>query len=360
VSVSPGSSLQAIVNAYPTNTTFCFASGTYAISAPIVPKGGDAFVAVTRRQAILTGNNATSMSFNGQGVSGVTVRGLVISHFVPPDLGGSAALKASGGWRIIDNEISYNANRGLYIEGGSLISGNYIHHNSLMGLYGYQASNSIVENNEIAFNGTLGTPYNAGSKLVGTTNVTIRNNYFHDDNNNEIWFDTNNTGVLIDGNTVVKTNTYGKAISMEQNTGAAIIRNNTINVGSAAGVAIMVNNSSNEQIYANTITSASSISEQWGVIDLFYDSSRTGYDTANNAVSGNTIILKGATKYAASVSCYLVADCSPYWTTKGNSFQNDSYFVPSLTGQNWVPGSPTAWTQWRATGFDTNGTIQVG
>jgi hypothetical protein len=359
VDVKPGRRLQAVIDRHPPGTTFCMASGTYRIAAPIDPKDGDKFVAVRRRRAILTGNNTTSMAFNGQGVYGVVVKGLVITHFVPPAQGGMAALKAAGGWRIINNEISYNANTGLFHEGDSLIRGNYIHHNSKIGLGGYKASNSIIENNKIAFNGFAGGPNNGGSKWVGTTNITIRNNYFHDNDNNEIWFDTGNTGVLIDGNTVVKSNTYGKAISMETNAGTAVIRNNTITVGSAASVAIMVSNSSNEQIYNNTISSASSITQRWGVINLFYDSSRTGYDTANNAVFDNTIILRGVTKYAASVSCYLVTDCSPYWTTKGNSFQGDTYIVPSLTGQNWVPGSPVAWTQWRALGFDTNGTVKV-
>jgi hypothetical protein len=100
VNVSPSISLQAVINGYPSNTTFCLASGTYVIATPIVPKSGDRFVAVQRRQVILTGNGvAASMAFNSGGyIGGVVIRGLVITHFAPPAQAGYAAVKAAGGW----------------------------------------------------------------------------------------------------------------------------------------------------------------------------------------------------------------------------------------------------------------------
>jgi hypothetical protein len=148
---------------------------------------------------------------------------------------------------------------------------------------------------------------------------------------------------------------------MEQNTGTAIIRNNKIVVSSTASDGIVVNNSSNEQIYNNTISFAG---YSMG-IRLQFDSSRinpaTGqaYDVANNRINNNTITLAGSAKYAAGINCTAGVDCSPYWKSKGNSFQGNTYRIPSRTGENWSLSSPVDWASWRAIGFDTAGDINL-
>jgi hypothetical protein len=233
VNVSPSTALQAVINAYPSNTTFCLASGTYVIATPIVPKSGDRFVAVQRRQAILTGNAVpSSMAFNSGGyIGGVVISGLVITHFAPPAQAGYAALKASGGWKIIDNEISYNANLALFYEGDSTqVSGNYIHHNTANGLVGYQTTNSVVENNEVAFNGS-GAANNGGSKWVGSSGLIIRNNYFHDNNYAGIWLDTNNVNAVVTNN--VSSNNVGIGIHDEVNCNSLYQYNTVRNNGGA-------------------------------------------------------------------------------------------------------------------------------
>jgi hypothetical protein len=114
-----------------------------------------------------------------------------------------------------------------------------------------------------------------------------------------------------------------------------------------------VNNSSNEQIYNNTVTTASTNQ----AIKIFFDASRTGYDTTNNQVTNNTVVLRRSATITASVSCINVSDCSPYWTTAGNLFQGNTYRVPSRTGSHWVLSSAVTWSSWQAAGFDTSGTI---
>jgi hypothetical protein len=180
-------------------------------------------------------------------------------------------------------------------------------------------------------------------------------NHIHDNGGNGIWFDTNNIGVLIEGNTVSVNMQHGKAISLEQNNGTAIIRNNTISVGSGGEVAILVNNSSHQQIYNNTVTTAST---SWGgAIHVFFDASRTGYDTTNNLVTNNTVTLQGSATITANVSCYNLSNCSPYWTSKGNIFQGNTYDVPTQTGSHWTLSTATAWPSWRSIGFDTTGRL---
>jgi parallel beta-helix repeat protein len=188
------------------------------------------------------------MAFNGQGVDDVVVKGLVIVHFAPSAEGGIAAVKASSGWRIINNTIAYNANLGLFHEANTLVKGNSIHHNSLMGLGGHKPSNSIIENNKVAFNGQAGGPDNGGSKWVGAINLTIRNNYFHDNYNNGIWVDTDNLNVVIESNTSV--NNQGEGIQYEISC-AGVIKDNDVRGNGGAG--IEVTSSQNVDVFGNTL-----------------------------------------------------------------------------------------------------------
>ncbi len=55
-----------------------------------------------------------------------------------------------------------------------------------------------------------------------------------------------------------------------------------------------------------------------GAIHVFFDASRTGYDTTNNEITNNTVSLRGSATITGGVTCYNVTDCLPYWTSKGN------------------------------------------
>jgi hypothetical protein len=94
-----------------------------------------------------------------------------------------------------------------------------------------------------------------------------------------------------------------------------------------------------------------------GAIHVFFDASRTGYDTMGNKITNNTITLRGSATITAGVTCANVTDCSPYWTTKGNLFQGNTYRVPRKTGRNWALVSPLDWLSWQEVGFDTTGVI---
>jgi hypothetical protein len=286
----------------------------------------------------------------------VTIRNLVIRNM--PQRGIAVTYGASAHWSIDHNEIS-GTQIGISLPDYSRVTNNFIHDNIQYGFTGYKNTSVAFQENEVSRNDTCNCyPGDGGaSKLPGTTNVSVIGNYVHDNGGNGIWFDTNNTGVLIEGNTISVTYKYGKAISMEQNTGTATITDNTITVGSGGEAAIIVNNSSNEQIYGNSVTTASP--SGGGAIHLFFDASRTGYGTSNNQVTNNTVALEGSATIAASVSCANVTDCSSYWTTKGNGFQGNTYRTSSQTGKNWALSSSVTWTSWQAVGFDTTGVLAL-
>jgi hypothetical protein len=360
VNIGTSTDIQAMTNSYPQGTTFCLKAGTHSMRAPVVPKSNDTYVG--EYGAILDGTGWTTtdtslgaaFSAMGRDSDYVTIRNLVIRNM--PQRGIATAYGANSNWTIDHNEISGSV-IGVAFPDYSTVTNNFIHHNAKYGYTGYRTTGSVFRNNEVSHNDTcLCYPADGGaSKLAGTTNDSIIGNYIHDNGGNGIWFDTNNTGVLIEGNTVSVNMKYGKAISMEQNTGTAVIRNNRITVGSGGEVAIRLNNSSNVQIYNNTIATASL--SGGGAIHLFFDASRTGYDTANNQITNNTISLQGSATVTAGVTCSNVTDCSPYWTTKGNIFQGNTYRVPSRTGRNWALSSAVAWLPWQAVGFDTTGSL---
>jgi hypothetical protein len=353
--------IQKVIDRKPERTTFCFKSKTYFLKGPIVPKSHNTFVG--KHRAILDGSrwqtsDASLGAFTGtaHSTSYVTIRNLVIRDM--PQSGIATAFGENSHWTIDHNEIS-GSGVGIAFPDSSTVTNNFIHHNAQYGYTGYGTTGTVFQKNEVSHNDTCNCyPGDGGaSKLVGTTDDSVIGNHIHDNGGNGIWFDTNNTGVLIQGNTVSVNMRYGKAISLEQNQGTAIIRNNTISVGSGGEVAILVANSSNVQIDNNTVRMASM--SVGGAINVFFDASRSGYDTANNQITNNTVSLQGSAKITAGVTCYNVSDCLPYWTTKGNLFQGNTYRVPSRTGQSWALSSPVAWASWQAIGFDTTGNIIV-
>jgi hypothetical protein len=351
-----------MTNLYAQGTSFCLRAGVHYIKAPIYPKTNNTYVG--EYGAILDGSQWQSTdpslgAFTGtaRSISYVTIRNLVIRNM--PQAGIATAYAANSHWTIDHNDVSGSV-VGIAFPDYSSITNNFIHHNDKYGFGGYHTTGSVFQGNEVSYNELCLCHSGDGgaSKLVGTTNDSVIGNYIHDNGGNGIWFDTNSTGVLIEGNTIIVNTRWAKAISMEQNKGTAIIRNNTITVGSGGEVAIILNNSSNVQVYNNNVTMASTA--EGGAIHIFYDAARTGYDTMNNRVTNNTITLQGSATMTSSISCYNIANCSPYWTTKGNLFQGNTYRVPSQTGKNWLLSSAVTWSSWRAIGFDTTGTLVSG
>lgn len=355
--------IQRIVDARPEGTTFCFKSKTYFLKDGIVPKSRDSFIG--RYGAILDGSrwrtndpNVGAFSGSVRSSSDVTIRNLVIRKM--PQHGIDAGYAVNSSWTIDHNEI-HRARVGISIADRFRVTNNFIHRNRQFGFGAFRTTGFLFQNNVVARSAPCGcwsiAEGGGGSKLVQTTDAQVIGNYFHDNWNHDLHFDTGNTGVLIDGNRFV--DSEDSSISMEQNKGAAIIRNNTIVVTSAAPNGILVSNSSNEQIYNNTVRFAGYAM----AIRLWFDSSRIDpdtnlpFDTANNSVHDNTITLRGPAQYAAGINCTEGIDCSPFWTSKSNSFQANTYRVPTRTGMHWVLSSPEDWGAWKAVGFDTSGTI---
>jgi hypothetical protein len=351
VSVDPTSNLQAVIDRKSAGTTFCLADGTYSLSGPLLPKARDRFVAVHARRAILTGNDTASMAINGQGVNGVSVRGLVITHFAPPDQGGMAAVKAASGWRIVNNEISYNSNAGLYHEARAIIARNDIHHNTKIGIGGYRANGSRIENNEIAFNGSSGGPDNGGSKWTQSVGLEIIGNDIHGNDNNGLWIDGDNDDVRIAGNRV--TGNASEGIQYEVSCAGTIEHNRVLRNG---GAGIEVTASQHVRVLANHVED-----NAMGIVVWHQDrgsGSNCSWSLEDVRIRRNIVAMsRGFT----GLQVYDASDGEAIFRPDDGrvQFSSNTYYVSR--GEKhfaWAGGLCTA-RQWRAYGQDVNGVFRI-
>jgi parallel beta-helix repeat protein len=255
VRVGVGESIQGAVDAYPAGTTFVIGAGVHR-GQSVVPKDGDVFVGESG--AVLSGEGVTEFAF-GAGGKGVTVRGLVIEKYATPTQAG--VIRAGGGatgWVVEDCEVRYNGGTGIRAGAGWRVSGNFVHHNGQLGVFG-AGGGIVVEDNEIAFNNTENVDSHweaGGTKFVHTKNLVVRGNYVHDNKGPGLWTDGHNIYTLYENNRVM--DNFGPGIDHEISHDA-VIRNNVVEgngfgwTGWVDGAGILVNTSSNVEVYGNTV-----------------------------------------------------------------------------------------------------------
>jgi parallel beta-helix repeat protein len=222
--VRPGDSIQAAIDRNPPGTIFCL-WGRYRIAAPIRPKPGDVF----RGPAVIKPAGPVETAFTARDVPEVIFKRLDISGFL---------LRA--------------------IEPGerNVVRGCFLHHNGRNGLGAGSMHAALIEDNELAFNGSdveLGKGA-SGMKIANSSGVVVRDNYVHDNVGDGIWFDVDSRGALIEGN--VATRNTRRGIFFEISKGA-VIRwniaqdNNTSQHSVSGGIATV--SSQDVQIYGNTL-----------------------------------------------------------------------------------------------------------
>ena len=215
----------------------------------ITPKTGNTFVG--EYGAILDGtgwttSDDTQAAFraHNQDIDYVTIRNLVIRNM--PQRGIHAYYWMSDHWTIEYNEIASNRMSASHFAPDSLIRNNYIHHNGHLRLLSTRAAtwvtahNSTLESNEIAYNGWE-------QKVGESANVTFRNNFVHHNVGDGIWYDSDNTGGLVEGNRVEDNGATGST-----SRSAWTASSGTTSSG-GAGNGVFISTSKNIQIYNNTL-----------------------------------------------------------------------------------------------------------
>lgn len=353
--------INAIVQAQPTATTFCFAGVTYQPNAIIEAKTNDKFYGTTG--TVLDGQNIRTVAFHGTGTLGgahdVTISGLEVKNFT------SEAIQTGWYWTVVGNNLHNNLT-GVSLNSFSTLDGNWIHLNTQYGLVGGPGTDMLIVDNEIDHNNTgnfcSGTCVGdaGGSKIVGstagTTGLIWRRNYVHDNLGPGIWSD-GNVRALYEDNTVDRNSEIGIFHELSWD---ATIRNNYLTDNGIEGAGqsiyhgsnIHLNDSSNVEIYGNVIT-ASNGSNGIGIVAADRSDAVAPYPTGatNNYVHDNTVKMNG------SATTGLVRDGSRSFS--GTNFNGNHYFVTDDTGAWWIwpPLNSDTWAQWQAAGQDATGTL---
>jgi parallel beta-helix repeat protein len=354
VDLWPGDAIPQIVGLHPAGTTFCLRAGLHSLTRPIVPKSGDTFVG--EYGAVIDGTgwtptDTTLAAFRAhqEDIDYVTIRNLVIRNMYQRGIHAFAA--KSDHWTIERNEIAYNGS-GVVFPSDSVLRNNFIHHNTVGGYLASYSHNSIVEGNEISYNGWE-------QKIGQSANVTFRNNFVHHNSGDGIWYDSNNTGALIEGNQVEDNGEMGIFYEISAD---AVIRNNIIR--RSRDTAVFISTSKDVEIYNNRLE------DNFRGITYFVNCHSVGggtieggYDLRNNSAHDNTIVVGTQSGAFASVFSYTLCDSAqlaPYENGSTNlSFSQNTYDVPSpSTGRYWFWNGPKYWNEWQALGRDLDSIVQ--
>ena len=363
VVIHPGDSIQNAVRVNPPGTAFLIKRGVHRRQV-VRPKDGMSFIG--EAGAVLDGENSATQAFDAWGTKNVTVRGLRIMRYAPPELNAAIEGPGSEGWIVEGNEIDHNANGELRTYGVSIgnnwtVRRNVIHHNGWLGINGYEAEGTLIEGNELyanppgRLNDTVGEA--ANMKLFDCGRIVIRGNYVHDSMFHGIWVDTMRPDVTIEHNRVIN---HGRAGIWYEVSYRGVIRNNHVENagydqtqlrGWLRGGGIEVTNSPDVSVLDNTVVNSLN-----GIIGLQAASYRDGpygrSELRNLLVQGNTIVMpQGQSGIAQNIGSNAVFMS---WNNRfiGNRFelhQNQKPFA-------WM-GLDLDERQWQALGQAPNSTF---
>jgi hypothetical protein len=394
VNLSPGADIQNSVNNHPPGTTFCLAAGTYA-QRSVVPKDNDQFIGAYG--AVLDGKNTTHYAFSGT-ASGVVIQNLEIINYAPTAINGvfsDSALHgdASYGWTVKNNELAYNWGAGLDIGSHMQVIGNFIHHNSQIGIdTNFEDTvdpsatfvNIVVSSNEIAYNNYRHDfdPgwESGGTKFWGTSNLQVTNNYVHDNIGPGLWSDTNNIGTTYANNDIE--NNLGGGIAHEVSYDA-VIQNNFLKNNGGVFIygwlyqpQILMNSSGGAattggqiEITGNTVISGPNgggigLEQQ----DRSTDSASYGPHIVQNVyVHDNTVDLSSAIYQPSQSGVYPPENGADeddgeqlIFTSRNNRFVHNTYYLGSQTlardAFDWMDQTVGV-SAWQGYGQDTTGTF---
>jgi parallel beta-helix repeat protein len=360
--VYPGEDIQAKVDAEPPGSRFVIKAGTHR-GQSVVPKDSDVFVGESG--AVLTGEDTAQFAFKwvaGRIPRAVVIQSLIIEHYNPPVQRGAilAGWDEGGptteGWSVENCEIRYNSTGGIRIGDHMKVLNSNIHHNGQLGIGGIGDS-VLIDGNEIAYNNysaTYDVTWEAGgAKFVLTNWLVARGNYVHDNTGPGLWSDIDSRNTIYERNRIEHNSADGVHYEISY---GAIIRDNTIvenGPGSSVWVenaGIYVQNSSNVEIYGNTVTGNTNS------ITASYQARGSGpYGpriTRNVQVHDNVItMLKGSAGFVQDIGD------STLFSLSTIRFSNNTYSLGSASKPfRWQDTFVNA-LQWQGVGQDTASTF---
>ncbi len=278
------------------------------------------------------------------GVADVVIDGLTIEKYSSPIQAGAVGSNiASRGWVVRDNDIRLNYGLGVTVGTESRVVGNRIRDNGEMGV-GCVGDDILIEGNEISGNGFFAglDPFweGGGGKCALTRRLVVRGNYTHHNNAYGFWTDIDNIDTLYEGNRVEWNANGGLSHEISY---AAVVRDNTFKGNGRAfdvwlwGGAIQIQNSQGVEVTGNTIevvgggNGIALIQQDRG------DGAFGPYDTVDNNVHGNRIVVRGEAGGASGA----IADHAPGVLRQGRNRFDDNVYVVTDAAEDrfaWVDG----------------------
>lgn len=287
---------------------------------------------------------------------GVTLRNLTVEKF--SNTGG--AITTAPGWIVANNEVRLNFGCGITAWGDTLVTGNRVREQGRIGVMA-RGTGAVFDGNEIDHNNTEGHWFfweAGGSKFWGTHDLTVRNNYVHDNYAMGLWSDGENRGALFENNIVEDNMAMG--ILYEKSLDG-VIRNNIIRrnglgdlhkqdgrvAWDADGAGIRLLNSGNVEVYGNTLEGNKS-----AVMVTQLKPQIGGFPVANVSVHDNTVGLQ-----QGRMGLIQLAFDDSYFTSRNNHFEDNNYCLGGNTHPfAWMERNKTS-QEWKAYGNDDTGTF---
>jgi parallel beta-helix repeat protein len=291
----------------------------------------------------------------GLGIFNVTIANLTITQFQTPTDG---AVQASKGWDIEHCRIRLNHRVG--VRNGTTIRYNDLSDNGQLGFTTYGNAGVVFDHNEVARNNWAGfAPMweAGGAKIMFSQEVTLSNNYVHDNLGIGLWTDTDNYQIAYSGNTIIHNG--GPGIFHEASADAVILNNvvtgngfDPVFAGWLDGSGILVNSSRNVEIFNNTLTNNS---REIGITQTDRGTGPYGPRIVSNVyVHDNALTHSEPTTLVGGV---VTAYTDPDLYEHRAHFESNRYSICKTATLAWN-GYISA-SQWVAAGQDTTGTFNV-
>ena len=223
--------------------------------------------------------------------AGSVIRGLGFEHWGAVYQGSPYdAITSTARSVTFDNDtIAWSAGRGLGIYGDDdVVTNSRLVDNGMNGLSANRISGLDFEHNEIAYSNyehwdITPTPYAqiAGAKLTGAAYTMIRDNDFHDNYSNGLWFDQLSHGQTIVANDIVRNAGHGLTVEVS---GQSTIVGNVIADNGRDG--LKISGANDVAVWNNT-----SVDNGWAQIGVYEDPRHTTglvtSDTSNVSIVDN-------------------------------------------------------------------------
>jgi hypothetical protein len=402
VSVPAGDNSKQFAYRLPDNTTYYFAPGLHYLGSgqysQIEPGSNDTFIGAPG--AIISGQNPNvpgyeqnNFAFVGNGsTTGVTIEYLTIANFSPPGSQGAVNTGSDDNWTVAHSTLQDNApGAAMMLGSGNTVEYNCMTRNGQYAFNGYQTpgdpqaskvtggpQNIVLSGNEISYNNTCNwdefsnfpvksPPQCAGAgqfsscgcdgggKFWQDQDVTITNNYVHNNYSVGIWADSNNNGFNIQGNYFSAN--FGEALVYEISYNA-LIKNNAfvdntwgegpLTQGFPDGAVYISESGGDSRVpngfgYTTLAIQDNTFTDNWSGVTLWENSNRAcgdGYDDVCTLVAPSVATTSSCQKGLTNSAANQPGDSPDYfdlcrWKTQNVTVSGNVFSLnPANVGSN--------------------------